>query len=113
MNPIRLKALIKEAVREVIDERSSIGKVSDEEQMLSTAEAAKFLNIAASTLYDKRVAKGVPYYKTGRKHVYKKSDLIAWREARKVKPVTKEEIQTEMKTHVMNYSLRKRFNRDI
>jgi excisionase family DNA binding protein len=107
MNYARLKSLVKEAVQEVLAEREVIRTNTDDE-FLTVEEAAKFLRLSVATLYDnKRSNRGIPSYKTGKRLVYKKSDLIAWREARKVQHDTFDQISTE----AMNYNIRKHLSK--
>ena len=56
---------------------------------LKETEAAEYLNCAPITLAKDRCDQklGIPFYKLGRSVRYKKADLDAWMEGRKVIPV--------------------------
>jgi len=61
-----------------------------ENTFLVTADAAKFIHVAAGTLPIWRTTKryNLPYIKCGRKVLYRKSDLIAFLESRRIMPGT-------------------------
>lgn len=57
---------------------------NDDEEWLTTAEAALFLGLSCSTLSHYRSQGGGPiFYKIGWRISYAKSDLIAWRDGQR------------------------------
>jgi len=56
---------------------------------LKETEAADYLNCAPITLAKDRCERtlGIPFYKLGRSVRYKKEDLDAWMDSRKVVPI--------------------------
>ena len=62
------------------------------EELLSTNEAARFLNVSLSWLYKLSSTNAIPYYKpNGKKIIFRKSDLTKYLLRNRVKPV--EEIE--------------------
>lgn len=78
-----LKALVKEALREVLNEKHN----QDESVLINIQEAAAFLNLAVSTICEKTSERLIPHYKHGKKIMFKRSELLAWVENRRVKTV--------------------------
>ena len=60
---------------------------TNESTLINVQEAAALLNLAVNTLYEKTSEKLIPHYKHGKKIMFKKSELLAWVEARKVKTI--------------------------
>ena len=89
------KALIKEVIKEILKEE----KLTNESNttLLNIQEAAALLNLAVATIYEKTSERSIPYYKHGKKIMFKKSELLAWVESRKVK--TLREIRQEASTY--------------
>lgn len=58
------------------------------EERMTRQEAAGYLGLSFSTLENDVVTGrlGVPFYRVGRKPLYRRSDLDAWLEARRVAP---------------------------
>jgi len=62
---------------------------TDDEQILDAKAAARFLGVAIATLAKMRCKGGSPtFIKAGRKILYRKADLIAWRNVRLVRNTT-------------------------
>lgn len=76
------KSLLKETLREILEE----GRVesSNNATLINVQEAAALLNIAVNTIYEKTSEKLIPHYKHGKKIMFKKSELLAWVESRRV-----------------------------
>jgi excisionase family DNA binding protein len=53
--------------------------------LLNIQEAAALLNLAVATIYEKTSQRTIPHYKHGKKVLFKKSELLAWVELRKVR----------------------------
>ena len=79
------RSLLKEIVKEVLTENNN--DRNNSQTLLNVQEAAALLNLAVNTLYEKTSEKLVPHYKHGKKIMFKKSELLAWVESRKVKTV--------------------------
>lgn len=89
INREELKAVIKEAVEEVLLEKGLV-KTGDDD-LIDVEAAAKLLNLAKATIYEKTSMKILPHYKKGKKVVFKVSELRAWLESGKV--VTENDIK--------------------
>lgn len=79
------KSMLKETLREILAE----DKVTSENQstLINIQEAAALLNLAVNTIYEKTSEKLIPHYKHGKKIMFKKSELLAWVESRRVKTI--------------------------
>ena len=79
------KSLLKETLKEILAE----DKVTTENQstLINIQEAAALLNLAVNTIYEKTSEKIIPHYKHGKKIMFKKSELLAWVESRRVKTI--------------------------
>jgi len=101
LNEDEFRKLLKETLREVLNEN---GKILDRDvpQILDVKQAAKFLRLEITTLYEKTSRKLIPHSKRGNKLYFNSSELKAWIEQGKVK--TRDEIDVE----ATNYLLRKR-----
>lgn len=88
-----LKLVLKEVMEEIISE-DKMGRGNDS-TLINIQEAAALLNLAVTTLYEKTSGKSIPHYKHGKKIMFKKSELLAWVESRKVKTI--HEIREEAK----------------
>src|SRR5689334_22491020 len=87
------RQLIKGVLAEVFAEEKTR---SGDHVLLNVQEAAALLNIAVATLYGKTSDRLIPHYKHGKKLMFKKSELIAWVETRRIK--TLKEIKQEAMT---------------
>lgn len=90
-----LKSLLKETIIETLNE-SGIGNKKDD-NLMNIQEAAAMLNLAVATIYEKTSTKAIPHYKHGKKILFKKSELVAWVESRKVKSL--QDIRREAKRY--------------
>lgn len=88
-----LKSLLKEVLREILSEDKKASE--NNTTLINIQEAAALLNLAVTTLYEKTSEKSIPHYKHGKKIMFKKSELLAWVEARRVKTI--QEIREEAK----------------
>jgi len=91
------KSLLKETLKEILAE----DKVTTENQstLINIQEAAALLNLAVNTIYEKTSEKIIPHYKHGKKIMFKKSELLAWVESRRVKTI--HEIRKEAANQTM------------
>lgn len=79
------KSLLKESLREILAEGGF--QSGNESTLINIQEAAALLNLAVATVYEKTSEKLIPHYKHGKKIMFKKSELLAWVESRKVKTI--------------------------
>lgn len=79
------KSLLKESLREILAEGGF--ESGNESTLINIQEAAALLNLAVATLYEKTSEKLIPHYKHGKKIMFKKSELLAWVESRRVKTI--------------------------
>jgi len=84
-NRDEFKSLLKEVLKEVLAEGGI--QSSGDGTLINIQEAASLLNLAVATLYEKTSEKLIPHYKHGKKVMFKKSELLAWVESRRVKTI--------------------------
>jgi excisionase family DNA binding protein len=79
------KVLLRQLLIELLIEEK-IG-VKNENYLINVQEAAALLNLAVATIYEKASQKSIPHYKHGKKIMFKKSELLAWVDARRIKTI--------------------------
>jgi excisionase family DNA binding protein len=79
----QFREMLKETLLEVVDELQ-LGR-ENHTTLLNIQEAAALLNLAVATIYEKTSQRTIPHYKHGKKVLFKKSELLAWVELRKVR----------------------------
>lgn len=77
-----LEQLIKKSVQDAL--REAIALRENKSDLINIQEAAALLNLAVNTIYEKTSERSIPFYKHGKKIMFKKSELMAWVESRKV-----------------------------
>jgi len=92
------KAMLKEALREIMQEMKPTGKTVAE--IFDVKQAAQFLRLQVTTLYEKTSRKLIPHFKKGNKLLFKREELEAWVSEGKVKSA--EETEGEAATYVLN-----------
>lgn len=98
LNEAEFKAFLREALREIMSEKEV--KASKENASLMTIkEAAAFLKLKVSTLYEKTAEKVIPHIKRGKRLYFYIDELERWLKEGKVKTV--HELQTEAATYTM------------
>ncbi len=73
-----LISLIREIVKEEIEKYQEKPKSVCEPEFLSVKEAAIFVNLAVTTLYEKTSLKLIPFHKRDKKLYFKKQELTEW-----------------------------------
>jgi excisionase family DNA binding protein len=91
------KSLLKEALKEILSEDRF--ETTNEATLINIQEAAALLNLAVATIYEKTSEKLIPHYKHGKKIMFKKSELLAWVESRRVKTI--HEIRKEATSQIL------------
>lgn len=107
LNEEEFKIFLKQALSEIIAERITHSK-PDLPDILDGKQAADFLRLKISTLYEKTSEKIIPHFKKGNKLYFHRSELEAWVKEGKVK--TNDELQCEAASYTMHQEL-KRLNR--
>jgi excisionase family DNA binding protein len=87
-----LKALLKASISESLRENQKDDK-KDAHNLLSLKEAANYVHLAVQTLYGFTSQRTIPFIKTGKKLLFKKSDLDNWLNDGRKK--TKKEIEAD------------------
>lgn len=75
-------------------------QASEQDELLSVTQAAKFLNLSVPTLYSKVSRKEIPVNKQGKRLYFYKAELAAWIKAGRKK--TTAEIQQEAQQYLAN-----------
>jgi excisionase family DNA binding protein len=94
------KEFLKSALREILTENKSEPEGEQRSQIFNVKEAAKFLKLQITTLYEKTSRKLIPHFKKGNKLYFNRAELETWIGGGKVK--TQEELQGEAVTYTMN-----------
>lgn len=84
-NRDEFKNLLKETLKEILAEDKATNE--NQSMLINIQEAAALLNLAVNTIYEKTSEKLIPHYKHGKKIMFKKSELLAWVESRRVKTI--------------------------
>ena len=93
------KEFLKDALKEILSENLSALKPQLPE-ILNVQQAADFLKLKITTLYEKTSRKLIPHFKKGNKLYFHRSELEAWVKEGKVK--TRDEIEGEAITFTLN-----------
>jgi len=104
LNEEEFKIFLKQAISEIIGEGLTQVKniIPD---ILDVKQAADFLRLKITTLYEKTSEKTIPHFKKGNKLYFKRDELQAWVLEGKVK--TKDEIESQAATYAMHKRLKK------
>lgn len=72
------RALIRNEVQTVLNSMPGMPKVEVDEGYLTVKQAAEFLKIVTGSLYNLISQNKVPFHKSGKKVLFKKSELTDW-----------------------------------
>lgn len=72
------RALIRHEVQAVLNNIPGMPKVEVDEGYLTVKQAADFLKIVTGSLYNLISQNKVPYHKSGKKVLFRKSELVEW-----------------------------------
>lgn len=92
VTPNELALLIDSSVRKALSEQSPKSSYSDDKP-LSIEEAAAFLQMPKSSIYQLTSTRQIPFSKVGKPLFFFRKDLLEWLESGKKK--TKKEIEAE------------------
>jgi len=104
LNEEEFKVFLKQAISEIIGEGLTQVK-SIIPDILDVKQAAEFLRLKITTLYEKTSEKTIPHFKKGKKLYFKRDELQAWVLDGKVK--TNDEIESQAATYAMHKRLKK------
>ncbi len=107
LNEEEFKIFLKEALTEILSGHTS-PSTPHVPDILDAKQAADFLRLQLSTLYEKTSEKRIPHFKRGNKLYFNRQQLQAWLEEGKVK--TTDELQGEAASYSMHRESKK-FNR--
>jgi excisionase family DNA binding protein len=88
------KEMIKDSLREALNEQPPTQSQSEAEIFLSVKEASTFLKLAPQTLYGFTSKNMIPFIKRGKKLYFSKKELLIWLQQGRHKTVL--EIQSEV-----------------
>ena len=69
--------LTRQTVQAVLSEHATVSTESSEDEHFSIAECARFLKCSLVSIHNYK-KKGLPYYKMGRKILFKKNEVLAF-----------------------------------
>src|SRR5690349_15198461 len=99
LNEAEFKAFLREALTEILREAKHKANASMPD-ILNVSEAAIFLKLQISTLYEKTATRLIPHFKKGNRLYFYRSDLEEWLREGRVK--TQKELQGEAATFTMH-----------
>jgi excisionase family DNA binding protein len=102
LNEEEFKVFLKTALTEIIGNGLSQAK-SNIPEILDVKQAADFLRLKITTLYEKTSLKIIPHFKKGNKLYFKREELQSWVQDGKVKTTD------EMESEAASYTMRKKF----
>ncbi len=89
----------KEIERQLIKIESLINSMQRKEtEFMSIDEASQFLKLKKATIYQMVFKREIPFYKSTKKLLFKKSDLIDWVEKDRI--YTLKELETQLHTRI-------------
>lgn len=99
LNEAEFKAFLREALTEILREAKEKAD-KNISHILTVAEAAAFLKLQISTLYEKTATRLIPHFKKGNRLYFYRADLEEWLREGRVK--TQKELQGEAATFTMH-----------
>ena len=72
------RQLIREELKAVLTGQDELIAVNENEGFLSMDQAAEFLKISKSKIYKHTMNKTIPFHKSGRRVLFKKTELANW-----------------------------------
>ncbi len=98
------REFLKDALKEILSEQ--LGAVKNQlPEILDIHQAAEFLKLKITTLYEKTSRKQIPHLKKGNKLYFYLSELQNWIKQGNVK--TQGEIESEAVSYTLNHNLKK------
>lgn len=80
------KDFLKQAIYSILkDLKLNTTQSESEQEIIDVKQAADFLHLKVSTLYEKTSDKTIPHFKKGKKLYFNKSKLIEWVQMGKIK----------------------------
>ena len=104
LNEEEFKNFLKTALSEIISDRQVHSKPNLPD-ILDGKQAADFLRLKISTLYEKTSEKTIPHFKKGNKLYFNRNELQEWVQQGKVK--TTDELQSQAASYTMHQELKK------
>lgn len=92
------KVFLKTALQEILDEQRSQSKPTLPD-ILNIREAAAFLKLKITTIYEKTSCKIIPHFKKGNKLYFNREELEAWIKTGKVN--TKQEQESKAASYLL------------
>ena|ERR1019366_22619 len=99
LNEEEFKVFLKEAISDIIGDGLT-QKKSNIPEILDVKQAADFLRLKITTLYEKTSEKTIPHFKKGNKLYFNRDELQAWVQEGKVK--TTDELQSQAASYTMH-----------
>ena len=104
LNEEEFKVFLKQSLSEIIGEGFTHLK-SNIPEILDVKQAADFLRLKITTLYEKTSEKTIPHFKKGNKLYFKRDELQDWVQQGKV--TTADELEIQAATYTMHKRFKK------
>lgn len=98
------KIFLKQALTDILGEQLTQNK-THVPSILDVKQAAEFLRLKITTLYEKTSQKMIPHFKKGNKLYFNRDELQLWVQQGKVK--TSDELQSEAASYTMHKEQKK------
>lgn len=89
-NPFEIILERLDRIERAIEKINSLPNPNNEDELMNIEEVSSFLGLTKPTVYGLTHSRKIPHYKNGRRIQFKKHEIIAWIDSKKVK--TREEI---------------------
>jgi len=85
-----LKSAVKEAVREVLEDFMKNSQTTEKyfPERMNHQQACEYMGMSRTYLYQRTTRNEIVVYKKGNRNFFKKSELDAWMESKRIKPVS-------------------------
>jgi excisionase family DNA binding protein len=104
LNEEEFKIFLKQALTDILGEQLTQHK-TNVPSILDVKQAAEFLRLKITTLYEKTSQKMIPHFKKGNKLYFNRDELQLWVQKGKVK--TSDELQSEAASYTMHKEQKK------
>lgn len=104
LNEEEFKIFLKQALTDILGEQLTQPK-TNVPSILDVKQAAEFLRLKITTLYEKTSQKMIPHFKKGNKLYFNRDELQLWVQQGKVK--TSDELQSEAASYTMHKEQKK------
>ena len=97
---------IENLLRQVINNDKGSVTIVNVAEILNISQVAEYLSLAKSSIYKMTSERNIPHFKTGKKLLFKRSELDDWIKLHRIK--TRQEIEKEADEYLMRKGSRRK-----